>query len=252
MGYDLDNLTNNTVVPGLEPREGFLGSAYASVSFSNAHRYVRSITTEDGVRASLTGRVADPLIGGDYKYRLATGTIATYLPMPWAAGGRPLHHVLALRLAGGIGLSDISPAHLFSLGGFGNQDPVRTLLNLSDAPVRVLRGFRNSSFSGNAYALASAEYRFPLFDLETGAWTLPFYLRRLHAAAFADLGDAFDWHRPDDLHQFKLHAGAGAELRLELVLGYILPTDVRAGCARGLERSTQATLDCYAALGGVF
>ena len=43
-----------------------------------------------------------------------------------------------------------------------------------------------------------------------------------------------------------------AELRAEVVLGYILPTDVRFGCAHGLERSPNSILDCYAALGGVF
>jgi hypothetical protein len=37
-----------------------------------------------------------------------------------------------------------------------------------------------------------------------------------------------------------------------MILGYFLPTDVRFGCARGLERSSLAILDCYGALGGVF
>jgi hypothetical protein len=53
-------------------------------------------------------------------------------------------------------------------------------------------------------------------------------------------------------HPFQLHAGAGAELRAEVVLGYVLPTDVRVGCAHGLESSSVSILDCYAALGGVF
>jgi hypothetical protein len=65
---------------------------------------------------------------------------------------------------------------------------------------------------------------------------------------FTDAGDAFNFGHGD----FRLHAGAGAELRAEVVLGWILPTDLRFGCARGLESSPLATLDCYAALGGVF
>jgi outer membrane translocation and assembly module TamA len=84
--------------------------------------------------------------------------------------------------------------------------------------------------------------------VEAGAWTLPFYLRRLHGAVYTDAGDAFTPSKRD----FKLHAGAGAELRAEVVLGWILPTDLRFGCARGLESSAAAILDCYAALGGVF
>ena len=77
---------------------------------------------------------------------------------------------------------------------------------------------------------------------------MPVYLRRLHAALYTDVGDAFTFDDGD----FKLHAGAGAELRAEIVLGWILPTDLRLGCARGLERSPAAILDCYVALGGVF
>ena len=101
---------------------------------------------------------------------------------------------------------------------------------------------------GTAYTLGTAEYRFPLWNVELGAWTLPFYLRRLHAAMYTDVGDAYTPGRRD----FHLHAGAGAELRAEVVLGWVLPTDLRFGCARGLENSPLAILDCYAALGGVF
>ena len=65
---------------------------------------------------------------------------------------------------------------------------------------------------------------------------------------YTDVGDAYTPGRRD----FHLHAGAGAELRAEVVLGWVLPTDLRFGCARGLENSPLAILDCYAALGGVF
>ena len=258
-GYDLDRLTNFTVVRGINglepPRQGYLGAVFASVGYSDSKRFIRSISSEEGLRLSLTARVADPRIGGDFKYRLSTAALSKFWKMPWERGGRPLHHVLALRLAGGIGLSELRDSTLFSLGGFGITDPVRTLLNLTDAPVRVLRGFRGSSFSGDAYSLASAEYRFPITDVQIGAWTLPLYLRRLHAAAFVDAGDAFDWRHVNlnrAFHPFRMHAGAGAELRAEVVLGYVLPTDVRAGCAHGLERSLQSIVDCYVALGGVF
>jgi len=87
-----------------------------------------------------------------------------------------------------------------------------------------------------------------MLDVDVGAWTLPIYLRRLNGAVYTDVGDAFTFDRRD----FKLHAGAGAELRAEVVLGWILPTDLRLGCARGLERSPLAIFDCFLALGGVF
>ena len=90
--------------------------------------------------------------------------------------------------------------------------------------------------------------RLSAIEVDVGAWTLPIYLRRLNGAVYTDVGDAFTFDRRD----FKLHAGAGAELRAEVVLGWILPTDLRLGCARGLERSPLAIFDCFLALGGVF
>src|SRR5205085_10522007 len=143
---------------------------------------------------------------------------------------------------------DLANRHDFFLGGFQQGDPVRSVLSPATAPIRILRGFAGDAFHGTAYALGTAEYRFPILDVETGAWTLPVYLRRLHGAFYVDSGDAFTFSR----HDFHLHTGAGAELRAETVPGWILPTDLRLGCARGLESGPVAILDCYAALGGVF
>ena len=252
LGYDVDFLSNDTLAPGLDvPREGTFAAASITLGYSDARRFVRSISSEEGLRASLTARLADPALGSSFRYRLVGAAVAKYFAMPWSTDGRPWHHVLAVRTAGAIGLSEISPARLFSLGGFGFSDAIRQLVNLQDAPVRTLRGYQRGSFSGDAYVLGTIEYRLPITDVEIGAWTLPFYIRRIHAAGFLDVGDAFDW-RPGRItasHVFKLHAGAGAELRTELVLGYILATDVRFGCARGLENSARAVLDCYVAIG---
>ena len=118
----------------------------------------------------------------------------------------------------------------------------------ANAPLRILRGFAADAFHGTAFALGTAEYRFPLWNVETGAWTLPVYLRRLHAAVFSEAGDAFRTSGQD----FRINVGAGLELRAEVVLGWVLPTDLRLGCARGLEQSPLAILDCYAAIGGIF
>ena len=156
--------------------------------------------------------------------------------------------MLALRASFGVSNGDLSNRHDYFLGGFQQDNPVRSVISPTSATLRVLRGFVRDAFHGTSYALATAEYRFPIWNVETGPWTLPVYVRRLHGAVFADAGDAFSFGHGD----FRLHPGAGAELRAEVVLGFILPTDVRLGCARGLESSPLATLDCYAALGGIF
>ncbi|GAC1593756.1 MAG: PD40 domain-containing protein [Myxococcales bacterium] len=258
LGYQLTHLAQNEDPYNFAPPDGLIAAGQISLAYSDARRFVRSISAEEGQRASVVLRVAHPALGSDFSFRQATASVARYLAMPWTFRGRPLHHVLAARLSGGLAKGDLARRHLFELGGFDAGDPVQAILNPSGAPVRVLRGFRASSFAGEAYALATLEYRFLLGDVDAGAWTLPLYLRRVHAAVFADGGDAwnpFDERGPSRRllpRRFALHVGAGAELRLETVLGYVLPTDVRIGCARGLERSSLAILGCYTAVGGVF
>ena len=256
--YQLVHLARNQDPFGLAAPDGLIAAAQVSAAYSDAKRFVRSVSLEQGQRASVAFRVADPALGSDFAFRQLTGSVSKYLALPFTREGRPLHHVLAARLSGGIAKGDLARRHLFELGGFDAGDPVQAILNPANAPVRILRGFRAGSFYGEAFALATLEYRFPIASIETGAWTLPFYVRRLDGALFSDVGDAwnpFDEKGPSRRllpSKFALHAGAGAELRLEMILGYFLPTDVRFGCARGLEQSSLAILDCYAALGGVF
>jgi len=250
LAYDLYQLAVHENVDGVVPTPGRLAAATLTYSYSDARRFVRSISSEEGQRLLLSLRISDPALGSSYSYWQLTSRLSRYFAMPWSSGGRPLHHALALRAQFGIAKGDLSNRHLYFLGGFQQDDFVRNVINPTSisSTARVLRGFRRRAFAGEAYALGTAEYRFPIWNVEAGAWTLPVYLRRLHGAVFADAGDAFTPSKRD----FKLHAGAGVELRAEVVLGWILPTDLRFGCARGLESSAAAILDCYAALGGVF
>jgi WD40-like Beta Propeller Repeat/Omp85 superfamily domain len=255
--YELTHLAQNTpALAGITPPPGLIGATSMTYTYSDARRFVRSISQEQGQRLSLTGRVAAPALGSDFTFGQLFGSYARFFPLPWTNDGAPLHHVFAARLSGGVSRGDNSERHLFQLGGFDAGNPVTAILNPVAAPVRILRGFVTDAFAGEAYVLGTFEYRLPLLDVETGAWTLPLYLRRLHASVFTDVGDA--WMPFDDgpfraaSAPFHLHAGAGAELRAEVVLGYLLPTDVRFGCAHGLERSAVSILDCYAAIGGVF
>src|SRR5205085_962449 len=149
---------------GRNPPPGLIAAALASYVYTDARRFVRSVSSEQGQRFAITARVAHPALGSDFNFRQVSASYARFFALPWRASGTPLHHVFAARVAGGVARGDQNERHLFSLGG----------------------------------------------------------------------------------------SGSGAELRAEVVLGYILPTDVRLGCAHGLERSPSSILDCYAALGGVF
>jgi hypothetical protein len=263
--YELTHYAQNSPVTSgsFTPPPGLAAAVAASYVYSDARRFVRSISPEEGQRFAIVARLADRALGSDFNFRQVSASYARFFALPWTWRNAPLHHVFAARFSGGIARGDQSERHLFTLGGFDEGDPVRSILNPASAPVRILRGFRGGSFAGEAYVLGTFEYRFPLLTVETGAWTLPVYLRRLHAAVFSDVGDAWMPFN-DGLYRttnpaaffervpFRLHAGAGVELRAEVVLGYALPTDVRFGCAHGLESSAASILDCYAAIGGVF
>jgi hypothetical protein len=248
IGYDLENLAVDSNPLGVPTSPGLVAAATLTYSWSDVRRFVRSISSERGQRFAVSLRLSHPALGSEFSFWQATTSASKFFALPWSTRGVPWHHALALRGSFGVSNGDLSNRHDYFLGGFQQGDLARSVLNPAAAPVRILRGFVGDAFHGTAYALATAEYRFPLFDVETGPWTLPVFLRRLHAALFADAGDAFTFSR----HDFHVHVGAGAELRAEVVLGWILPTDVRLGCARGLESGPLAILDCYAALGGVF
>jgi hypothetical protein len=246
--YELQDLTVDRNPQNVATSPGRLAAATATWAWSDARRYVRSISNEQGQRFAVSLRLSDQALGSQFSFWQATAAAAKYLALPWSTGGVSWHHVLALRGSMGVARGDLSNRHDFFLGGFQQTDLVNTVLNPANAPLRILRGFVNDAFHGTEYVLGTAEYRLPLFAVETGPWTLPVYLRRLHAAMYTDVGDAFTPGNAD----FQLHAGAGAELRAEVVLGWILPTDLRLGCARGLESGPLAILDCYVALGGIF
>jgi len=246
--YELQDLSVDRNPLGVPTSPGLLAAASLTYSWSDTRRFVRSISSEQGQRFVLSLRLSDPALGSRFSFCQATAAATKFFALPWNSHGVPWHHALALRGSFGVSHGDLANRHDFFLGGFQQGNPVRAVLNPATAPLRILRGFVGDAFHGTAYALGTAEYRFPIYDVETGAWTLPVYLRRLHGALYTDVGDAFRFEGRD----FQLHAGAGAELRAEVVLGWILPTDVRLGCARGLESGPLAIVDCYAALGGVF
>ncbi|MBZ0118021.1 MAG: hypothetical protein K8H88_13545, partial [Sandaracinaceae bacterium] len=94
----------------------------------------------------------------------------------------------------------------------------------------ALRGYPANDRVGTQYHLLQVEYRFPIVRLNRGVYTIPVYLNRLYAVAFADAGDAF----VGELDLSRVRVGVGGELLLDFTLGYFLPFTVRVGYARGL------------------
>ncbi len=213
---------------GLPPlRRGFGATASLGASFSDALSFANSISAERGGTVSVQLATARKEIGSQYSAYSAQAAASRYFPLPWLS-----HYVLALRLSGGVAGGDLGGRSAFSLGGIGLRDPIFDVLYQSGAPGAALRGYPVGAFLGNRFALANAEVRAPIATLDRGLWTLPIFVRRLHAALTFDDGLAADRLRLADFRP-----SAGAELRADLVLGYGLGVGVRLGYARGFGAS---------------
>jgi hypothetical protein len=153
--------------------------------------------------------------------------------MPWLT-----HHVLAIRYAGGQAAGDIGHRQVFSVGGFPHGPELGSITELIYAGTlpalggEALRGYRPDDRSGLQFHLLQTEYRFPVWRIDVGPYTLPLFFRRIYATAFADYGDAF--FEPFDISTFRL--GLGAELLADVVIRYMMELTVRAGIARGLSK----------------
>ena len=222
------------VPPASEPyrfRDGFLSEASLQATYSDARRFVRSISPEEGREASVGLRLAGPEIGSDHALKRARASLAQYLRVPFTH-----HWVIALRGAGGVADGTIGGRAPFELGG---PSALALLPGAIAAPNDQLRGYPRGALGGTGYVLGNLELRFPLASPTRGRSTWPLFLRRVHGAVFLDGGDAFDLPGEVTLAGHRLAAdelrfGTGAELRLEVVLGYYLRTDVRIGVAQPL------------------
>ncbi len=216
--------------------DGLLSEAALSAGYSDTRRYAHSISTEEGRAIALRLRYAGAATGSDYDLWRARASWAEFSRVPLTR-----HVVLATRLSGAIGHGSLGGSPPFSLGGIPSTDWLALTTLQSFSPSDQLRGYPAGIFAGNGTVSGSVELRFPIFAPELGRSTWPIFLRRVHGAIFADVGEAFvqgteRGYSGPDFHWERLRVGAGAELRLETALAYWLLTDVRLGVARGLGK----------------
>ena len=212
------------------PSENLAATASIGWSYGNAQSYLWSVSPEKGFNASASLDLSHPAIGSDYRGFRAKADFTTYVQMPWKH-----HHVLALHGGGGF-MGGSFPGGPFYVGGFvdlGPQDQLNSFLNggsfLYQSGV-ALRGYPVAFQTGNYYALANLEYRFPIVNVDRGLSTLPIMLNRISGNVFYDLGSAFS-----DPLSVNFLSGVGAELWVDTTLGYFAPFNFRIGYARGLS-----------------
>jgi len=234
VGYRLNwfrdaDQTSVLVTPGMIsprlPEVGVLAGLTLSLSYRTVERYAHSISSEKGRVISIGMRVDHSSLGSDYRSTQVSYGWTEYIDLPWADD-----HVIALRLGGGIAAGDLSRRGIFFIGGFPEQDLLSAVIDATRVGGVYLRGYPPGMVFGDQFHLFNFEYRLPLFNIEKGVLSLPIYFNHVHMAAFADCGNAFFYN----LKPQELKVGVGAELLLEMVLGYYLPATFRVGYARGL------------------
>jgi hypothetical protein len=214
--------------------DGFLSEGTLLTRYSNARRFTRSISPEEGRTLTLALGASTPELGSDYKLLRARANATQYLRVPPSR-----HVVLVLNAGGGVADGTIGGRAPFELGGATAPDPLTLLPGTASAPSSQLRGYPVGALAGTGFVVGNLELRFPIAEPTRGRSTWPVFLRRVHGALFADGGDAFDLRGQVPLAGHPLSAdelrfSAGAELRLELVLAYYIRTDLRIGVARPL------------------
>lgn len=188
-----------------------------SGAYSDAHAFGYSISPAEGQAFSA-------FVGGFPKSLLSSGNVVTagagwqgFLSLP------ARNHVLALRAALGAGFGDSMLARGFYAGG--TQGAFK------------LRGYQVDSTPTAFVASTGIDYRFPLLRVEHGLGLFPVFLNTLSGAIFAEGGVGWNHGRVPTTSQ--LRADAGIELKLDCVVGYLLPIAVQAGVARGFRKADE-------------
>jgi WD40 repeat protein len=194
-------------------------------AFSDTVESVFGVSSEDGRRLSAGASLYHPALGGEQKLVGFRWSWAEFQEAPWLD-----HHVFALRLAGGVYVSDPPEQASYSAGGYSEQNLVDALWNNIQMDLPSIRGYAPGSLNGDQIHSLRLEYRFPLWWAEAAYKTLPLFFRRLHAAVFTDnMLITFDGLDTDDWY-----SSVGAELVWSIFFGYYLPITLRTGFARGL------------------
>lgn len=243
--FPLDNPDPYAARP-VERHRGLLGLLHLGYSYSNAETTSYAISNERGFQLSVGTDYADRVLGSETSVYSFSATATGYLLMPWLR-----HHVVALALSGGTGGGTYPRRGLFTIGGYADEpllDALRS--NLRQSAFR-LRGYAPYQFAGTDFNLMNLEYRAPILYLDRGISTLPVFVRSLSGAAFIDYGAAYNQlDLQDPLAIF--HTGVGAELWLDVFLGYFVYANLRVGFAKGLDSEALPGVQTYTVLSSAF
>jgi hypothetical protein len=219
-----------------KPPAGQTNSISLTYQYADNYKSGYAASPESGGLAGLSYQKAGPWFGGTIAFDRLSFDVRRYVPLPAP------HQTLALRAAGGASFGGATGN--FLLGGSDSTD----LVNIIDQRYiggvggSYLRGYGAASLAGNRMVMGTAEYRFPILEVQHGFGTVPLFVTRLSGALFADAGMV-----GRDALSGDPHLGLGVEARIGLDLLNV-PSDLRVGLARGTH-PTDGLLQSYAALG---
>lgn len=205
------------------PEEGRLSGFRLSWQMGTAREFCFSIGREDGRRLLASYTRFDHRLGSDFDQNRYIASWHEYQELFLR------HHALAVRLIGAVATGDRLTQRAFQVGG-----PTLTEEFVDpDQNEFFLRGYPSRLLRGQKVALGTLEYRIPLLNIERGVRTWPFFFRRVHAALFYDLGNAWD----DNTTLAEFRRGVGIEVKMDMIFGHQLPLRLRWGFAEGLDQA---------------
>ncbi len=222
------------------PTRGFLPAVGGGWRYAKSQSYAHSISPEQGRNVSIVGQLTSSALGAytiaddasrqPFDQAQLSAEWREYTSLPWLG-----NHVLASKAAIGLSAGDNLRYGSFRLGGNYGEGSVYVL----PEEYRTVRGFPVGAAYGDLYYLASLEYRAPIWRIDRGWNTWPIFLRTLHGAVYCDAGYAFDAFPGDGAALASTLGdtlvGVGAELRLDLVLGWGLGLTTRVGYGFGVN-----------------
>jgi hypothetical protein len=159
-----------------------------SAGWSNAQRPTLSISPEDGVSLSVSGRQRWQRGSGGKPTRSVVGVSSAFksLDLPGFA-----HHVLALR--GAVGVTDERSPNRFSAGGISGTE-LEVFPGFAIGEQRRtfgVRGYPVGAEGGIRAYTATAEYRLPLAAPSRGFRFIPVFVDKTSLSLFGETGRAF-------------------------------------------------------------
>ena len=203
---------------GSRVTEGNLRSLRGGWLFDSRRQFGYSISAEEGIALEIAAEASPESLGSDGDAGAAIVDLRGFRRI--GAG----HTVLAARAGIAASWGDESSRRIFSAAGPGPSYPI---FDFGRDTIALLRGFDPDDIVGTRAASVNVDLRVPLARPQRGPGSWPVFLHSIHAAAFVDVGHAWD----GGFHVADVKSSVGGELSADVVVLHFVPVTVAGGAA---------------------